>query len=138
MKLIVYFLWNFFFLLTKCKPKFPLHVIISFNKVCQRGNMQCFVPCTSNFELHMQIKEKLLFMSIIEIQNLTFAYNKQIILENINLTVYKNDFLAIIGPNGGGKSTLLAGLTNSSIITSEANAPIFLLFRQFPVLNHAK
>jgi len=28
-------------------------------------------------------------------------------LENINLTIHDNDFLAIIGPNGGGKSTLL-------------------------------
>jgi len=46
-------------------------------------------------------------MPIIEIKNLTFAYNKQIILEDINLSVQKNDFLAIIGPNGGGKSTLL-------------------------------
>jgi len=46
-------------------------------------------------------------MPIIEIKNLTFAYHKQIILEDINLNVEKNDFLAIIGPNGGGKSTLL-------------------------------
>lgn len=46
-------------------------------------------------------------MSIIEIENLSFSYEKQKILENINLTVEERDFLAIIGPNGGGKSTLL-------------------------------
>lgn len=46
-------------------------------------------------------------MSIIEIKNLTFSYDKQIVLEDINLTVEDKDFLAIIGPNGGGKSTLL-------------------------------
>jgi len=46
-------------------------------------------------------------MSIIEIKNLTFSYDKQIVLENINLKVEEKDFLAIIGPNGGGKSTLL-------------------------------
>ena len=46
-------------------------------------------------------------MSIIEIKNLSFSYDKQKILENINLTVEEKDFLAIIGPNGGGKSTLL-------------------------------
>ncbi len=46
-------------------------------------------------------------MPIIEIKNLTFGYKKQTVLENINLRVEKNDFLAIIGPNGGGKSTLL-------------------------------
>ncbi len=42
-----------------------------------------------------------------DIDNLTFSYQKDIILNNINLTVKEDDFLAIIGPNGGGKSTLL-------------------------------
>lgn len=46
-------------------------------------------------------------MSVIDISNLSFAYDKQTVLEDINLTVEKKDFLAIIGPNGGGKSTLL-------------------------------
>ncbi|WP_298749822.1 ABC transporter ATP-binding protein [uncultured Arcobacter sp.] len=46
-------------------------------------------------------------MNILEIEKLTFAYDKQIILEDISLTIQENDFLAIIGPNGGGKSTLL-------------------------------
>jgi zinc transport system ATP-binding protein len=46
-------------------------------------------------------------MSIISIDDLSFAYDKQIVLEDINLRVNEHDFLAIIGPNGGGKSTLL-------------------------------
>ncbi len=46
-------------------------------------------------------------MSVVEIKDLSFAYDKQTILENINLNVEERDFLAIIGPNGGGKSTLL-------------------------------
>jgi len=46
-------------------------------------------------------------MPIIEIKNLSFAYESQLILEDINLTVEERDFLAIVGPNGGGKSTLL-------------------------------
>ena len=46
-------------------------------------------------------------MNVIEISNLSFAYEKEPVLEQINLTVKKRDFLAIIGPNGGGKSTLL-------------------------------
>ncbi len=44
---------------------------------------------------------------IIEIKNLSFAYDKELILENINLNVYKKDFMVFIGPNGGGKSTLV-------------------------------
>jgi len=44
---------------------------------------------------------------VIEITELSFAYESDMILEEINLTVEERDFLAIIGPNGGGKSTLL-------------------------------
>ena len=44
---------------------------------------------------------------ILEIKNLSFAYEKQRVLEDVTLTVHPKDFLAIIGPNGGGKSTLL-------------------------------
>ncbi|MCC7573850.1 MAG: ABC transporter ATP-binding protein [Candidatus Methanofastidiosum sp.] len=44
---------------------------------------------------------------IIRIENLSFDYGDHRVLEDINLTVYDDDFLGIIGPNGGGKSTLL-------------------------------
>ncbi len=44
---------------------------------------------------------------ILEINNLTFNYDNVNVLENINLSLNEKDFLAIIGPNGGGKSTLL-------------------------------
>jgi len=46
-------------------------------------------------------------MPVIEIKDLSFAYDKELILDHINLSVDEKDFLAIIGPNGGGKSTLL-------------------------------
>ncbi len=46
-------------------------------------------------------------MSVIDIKDLSFAYDKQLILEDVNLSVEEKDFLAIIGPNGGGKSTLV-------------------------------
>lgn len=46
-------------------------------------------------------------MVVIDVDNLSFAYEKELILENINLQIEEKDFLAIIGPNGGGKSTLL-------------------------------
>jgi zinc transport system ATP-binding protein len=43
----------------------------------------------------------------IEIKNLYFSYDKDEVLHNINLQISSKDFLAVIGPNGGGKSTLL-------------------------------
>ena len=45
--------------------------------------------------------------NVITVSNLSFSYEKQRVLENINFEIKKNDFLTIIGPNGGGKSTLL-------------------------------
>ncbi len=44
---------------------------------------------------------------LIQVKNLFFAYNRHWVLKNISLEVKKGDFLAIIGPNGGGKSTLV-------------------------------
>lgn len=43
----------------------------------------------------------------VEVKNLCFSYDKQKVLEDINFEIQKKDFLTIIGPNGGGKSTLL-------------------------------
>lgn len=40
-------------------------------------------------------------------KNVSFSYDKQTILEDVNLSFTCKDFLAIIGPNGGGKTTLL-------------------------------
>lgn len=50
--------------------------------------------------------------TLIEIKNLSFSYNKINVLENVHLNIMENDFLAIIGPNGGGKSTLLKLILN--------------------------
>lgn len=46
-------------------------------------------------------------MNDIKIENLIFSYDEQIVLQDINLTYDIKDFLVIIGPNGGGKTTLL-------------------------------
>jgi zinc transport system ATP-binding protein len=46
-------------------------------------------------------------MAIIEIRDLDFAYSGETILTDVNLTIPQKDFVAIIGPNGGGKTTLL-------------------------------
>jgi len=43
----------------------------------------------------------------IELKNLSFAYAKESVLKDINLSYDKKDFLVLIGPNGGGKSTIL-------------------------------
>lgn len=45
---------------------------------------------------------------VIAVRNVSFAYqNGMQVLKDINLDIFEEDFLGIIGPNGGGKSTLL-------------------------------
>ena len=53
----------------------------------------------------------------IEVKDLTFGYHDNKILDGISLTLNEGDYLAIIGPNGGGKTTfvkLLLGLREKS------------------------
>lgn len=44
---------------------------------------------------------------IIQLENISVAYEQKTVLHDVNLTVYERDFLGIIGPNGGGKTTLV-------------------------------
>ncbi len=47
---------------------------------------------------------------LIKIENVSFSYNRSddnLVLKDVNLSVNQNDFIWIVGPNGGGKSTLL-------------------------------
>lgn len=44
---------------------------------------------------------------LIEIKNISASYDAKLVLNDISLTVWEDDFLGIIGPNGGGKTTLL-------------------------------
>jgi zinc transport system ATP-binding protein len=44
---------------------------------------------------------------LLEIKSLSAAYDSNIVLEDINFHVNENDFIGVIGPNGGGKTTLL-------------------------------
>lgn len=42
---------------------------------------------------------------IIQVRNLWVNYEQDSVLQGINLSVYHQDYIGIIGPNGGGKST---------------------------------
>jgi ABC-type multidrug transport system fused ATPase/permease subunit len=43
----------------------------------------------------------------IDFQNVTYAYNDKVILDQINMTIMPGEKIGIIGPSGAGKSTLL-------------------------------
>jgi len=45
--------------------------------------------------------------TLVKIQNVTVAYDREVVLEDVSLSVYENDFIGVIGPNGSGKTTLI-------------------------------
>ncbi len=44
---------------------------------------------------------------LIRMNSLSVAYGANIVLQDVNFSVKENDFIGVIGPNGGGKTTLL-------------------------------
>lgn len=47
---------------------------------------------------------------LIRVQNLSVSYDDKVALEDVNISFYDDDFVGIIGPNGGGKSTLVKAI----------------------------
>ncbi len=46
-------------------------------------------------------------LPIFDVKNLSFKVGDQQILTSVNFEIFKRDYIAIIGPNGGGKTTLI-------------------------------
>ncbi len=44
---------------------------------------------------------------VIELQGVSFAYDEREVLSDVDLKIASGDFMAVIGPNGGGKTTLV-------------------------------
>jgi zinc transport system ATP-binding protein len=48
--------------------------------------------------------------NLIDIQDITVTFDSKVVLSEANLSVNENDFIGVIGPNGGGKTTLLKAI----------------------------
>lgn len=67
-------------------------------------------------------------IEIVKLQNIRVSYASVLVLEDVTLTIFQHDFLGIIGPNGGGKTTLLKVLLglvkpDSGLVSVFGNAP---------------
>ncbi|PID74268.1 MAG: ABC transporter [Desulfobacterales bacterium] len=45
--------------------------------------------------------------ALVEASGICFSYGGQVVLQDIDFTINRGDFIAVIGPNGGGKTTLV-------------------------------
>lgn len=48
--------------------------------------------------------------SIVQLRNVSVQYEETTALEGVSLDIYHDDFLGVIGPNGGGKTTLVKAI----------------------------
>jgi zinc transport system ATP-binding protein len=47
---------------------------------------------------------------LVSIKNMDVGYQNQLVLSDVSLDVFERDFIGIIGPNGGGKTTLIKAI----------------------------
>ena len=52
----------------------------------------------------MQVDHK---KNIIELHDISFSFNHEDVVKEVSLNIHRGDYIGIIGPNGGGKTTLL-------------------------------
>lgn len=45
--------------------------------------------------------------SVVSLKHVYYAYNEKLVLDNINFEIPRGSFLGLVGPNGGGKTTLI-------------------------------
>ena len=55
---------------------------------------------------------------MLELKNISKAYGSKVIFENFNLTISQGRILALVGPSGGGKTTLLRMLAGLEKVDS--------------------
>lgn len=56
--------------------------------------------------------------AVIEVERVTVRYGDMVALDDVSLTVAKGDVVGVVGPNGGGKSTLLKAIIGSVPLVS--------------------
>lgn len=90
----------------------PVKSVTKINSVIQQG-LAAATRVYAILDIEPEIRDKKdaiplpLFSSQIECRNLNFSYdNENFVLSNINLTVPVGEALAIVGPSGGGKTTI--------------------------------
>ncbi|EJS91619.1 YebM, partial [Pasteurella multocida subsp. multocida str. Anand1_cattle] len=87
-------------------PKLYSSYLFSLDKLVKRIKISYFYcnfkPSSLANNAHSFYK-----ITLSELKNINVVFEQKKALQNINLTLYPNSIITIVGPNGGGKSTLL-------------------------------
>jgi len=87
---------------------FANHALLEENGIGPPVNTDIFsVFSQKNEDFHGKKNEA----AAIDITNFSYSYGADSFIENINLSIANNDFIALIGRNGCGKTTLLKNIT---------------------------
>lgn len=91
-------------------------LIPSVNKVLfAMQHLKYYLPLSKNIISELNIKnkvithenKKIVFKKNISIKNLSYSYDENIVLKDVNLNINKNTSVGIIGKTGSGKTTLI-------------------------------
>ena len=51
---------------------------------------------------------------LISLRNVGVNYDGSVALEGVNLDIFEDDFIGVIGPNGGGKTSLVKAIMGTT------------------------
>lgn len=108
----------------------PVATIVHNISQFQRGivsTKRVFNILDQKVEIISKDRKVIEFKNSIEFKNVTFAYDSELVLKNINFSIEKGKKVALVGPSGSGKSTIVDLLvrfydpTNGEILMDNIN-----------------
>lgn len=93
-------------------------ILLSFNQILFYYKSLEIIYFEKMIETEKIGDEKIDFTDVIELKNISFAYDEKNVITNVNLELRKNEKIAFIGESGSGKSTLVDIIMGLHVVTS--------------------